>query len=263
MSLAFYGAHADEEHWSEHWQHQRFESLLAIARDTYLTRRLVEFLPAGGLVLEAGCGVGQYVLCLRERGWSVIGGDFSQAALAIGKAYNAPLPLMAMDVRTLPLPDNSLSAYVSLGVVEHFEAGPQPVLAEAYRVLTLGGRLLLSVPWINLMRWVRIGKLRALSERQRAAGAPFYQYAFSMREVRTFLESAGFRVQRFFPYDPGRGARGWLGMRGPAGSDTPGAVLRDRQAWPCRFLRALLYSPPGLAAFAHMVLAVAVKPVLE
>jgi len=261
MPLAFYGAHADERYWSEHWQQQHFEGLLAVARDAYLTRRLNESLPGGGLILDAGCGVGQYVLCLRERGWRVIGGDFSQAALAIGKAHNALLPLIAMDVRALPLPDSSISAYISLGVIEHFEDGPQPVLAEAYRVLTPGGRLLLSVPWINLMRWVRIRKLRALSERQRAVGAPFYQYAFSTGEICAFLKSAGFQVRSLFPYDPGRGARSWLSIRVHARSDTSANLSPPWGYWLHRLARTLLYSPPGLAVFAHMILVVAIKPV--
>lgn len=264
MPLPFYGVLPDSEHWSQHWQRQRFDDLLAVARDTYLTDRLVEHLPSDGLMLEAGCGVGQYVLCLRERGFRLIGGDFGEAALRIGKAHDPALPLAAMDLRALPLPDCSLSAYVSIGVVEHIEAGPQPILDEAYRVLAPDGRLLLSVPWINLMRRVQAGNLRALAEHQRAVGASFYQYAFDTREVRSFLELAGFQPQHFFPYNPGRGVRGALGIRHRLKCDVqstvPGAKSAARSTRHHRIAHALLYSPPILAGFSHMILAAATKP---
>ena len=39
--------------------------------------------------------------------------------------------------------NNSISYYISLGVIEHFAEGPKDALDEAYRVLKPGGRLMI------------------------------------------------------------------------------------------------------------------------
>jgi hypothetical protein len=65
--LAYYSVAADREFWSEHWGGHTPEQLLAIARTSPLTDLIVAALPKTGVVLEAGCGLGQYVVLLRER----------------------------------------------------------------------------------------------------------------------------------------------------------------------------------------------------
>ena len=67
--LAYYSVAARREFWTEHWGGHSVAELLAIARRSPLTTLITGALPAHGVVLEAGCGLGQYVLLLRERGW--------------------------------------------------------------------------------------------------------------------------------------------------------------------------------------------------
>ena len=93
--LAYYSVAADREFWSEHWGGHTVEELLAIARTSPLTDLIVAALPRTGVVLEAGCGLGQYVLLLRERGWAAIGVDWSRDALASARRVS-PAPLAAM-----------------------------------------------------------------------------------------------------------------------------------------------------------------------
>src|SRR6266850_7433122 len=75
--LAYYSTAAREEFWTEHWGRQSVAELLAVARTSPLTTLVTNALPREGPVLEAGCGLGQYVLLLRERGWRVAGVDWS------------------------------------------------------------------------------------------------------------------------------------------------------------------------------------------
>jgi SAM-dependent methyltransferase len=138
--LAYYSVAADREFWSEHWGGHTVEELLAVARTSPLTDLIVAALPRTGVVLEAGCGLGQYVLLLRERGWAAIGVDWSRDALASARRVS-PAPLAAMGLTALALRDGAVASYVSLGVVEHDPAGPDGILAEARRVLKPGGLL--------------------------------------------------------------------------------------------------------------------------
>ena len=246
------------------------DELLRIARESPLTELIERHLPAGGRLLEAGCGLGQYVLLFRERGRAAVGADWSQEALRAGAGLGAPLA--AMDLRALAVVTGGIAAYLSLGVVEHDPDGPDAILREAARVVPSGGALLLSVPYWNGVRRLATPYLRRQARHTREAGGQFYQYAFTRHELGRRLAAHGFSVASFHPYDPGRVLRKALrrllgGPPRPAavpasgpGSRVAAAATRPAGRSPLRLAaRALLYSAPSLRLFGHMLLAVAVR----
>ncbi|MBI1958420.1 MAG: class I SAM-dependent methyltransferase [Candidatus Rokubacteria bacterium] len=272
MPLAYYSRAATSEFWSEHWGGHTVAELLAVARRSPLTDLIERHLPDAGRLLEAGCGLGQYVLLLRERGRAAVGADWSFEAVREGARAGAPLAVM--DLRALGVKDGSTDAYLSLGVVEHDPGGPDAILAEAARVLAPGGVLLLSVPYRNGLRRLLGPWLARRSRRIRAAGGEFYQFAFTRGEVRRFLAARGFEVTSLHPYDPARIPRKALrrlagvarpaprGIAGfPAARSSAGGPPRPigTRAGLRRLLRGLLYAPPALRLLGHMILAVAVK----
>ncbi|HSL47940.1 MAG TPA: methyltransferase domain-containing protein, partial [Candidatus Deferrimicrobiaceae bacterium] len=178
------------------------EELLRIARESPLTDLIERHLPATGRVLEAGCGLGQYVLLLRERGRAAVGADWSLEALRA--AARAGAPVSVMDLRALAVATGAVAAYLSLGVVEHDPDGPDAILKEAARVVPRGGSLLLSVPYWNGARRLAAPYLRRQARLTREAGGQFYQYAFTRRELGQRLAAHGFAVRGFHPYDPAR-----------------------------------------------------------
>jgi SAM-dependent methyltransferase len=263
VPLAYFSRAATAEFWSEHWGSHSVATLLEVARHSPLTAIIERHLPPRGLVLEAGCGLGQYVLLLRERGHAAVGADWSLDALREGRRAGAPLA--AMDLRALAVRGGAAAAYLSLGVVEHDPAGPDAIVAEAARVLAPGGTLLLSVPYWNGVRRLSTPWLERDARRTRAGGGQFYQFAFTRTEVRRFLEAAGFRVCGFHPYDPARILRGALRRARRPGAPAPAADPTEAAAAPRAggvrgLLRAALYSPPALRLLGHMILAVGVKP---
>jgi len=268
MPLAYYSRTATSDFWAEHWGHESPEALARIAETSPLTRLILESLPpAGATVLEAGCGLGQYVVRLRRDGYRAVGTDWSLPPLRACRDWVAGTPLAVMDLRRLGFRSEAFAAYVSLGAVEHDPEGPDPILVEARRVLAPSGVLILSVPYVNLVRRLAAWWLRYRNRRRRESGGQFYQFAFSRHEARAFIERNGFRVLTATPYDPARVLRAaWrrivrprrADIERPRGSSSEVASVSFRRAG-VRMAKRLLYTRAGLRVLGHMILFVAVK----
>ena len=259
--LAYYSVAAAQEFWNDHWGGQTLDELLAIARRSPLTSLVTGALPANGLVLEAGCGLGQYVVLLRERGWRAVGVDWSVDAVATARK-TAEAPLAAAELTALPLRDGAAAAYVSLGVVEHDPSGPDAILAEARRVLAPGGALVVSTPYVNGIRRLATPYLRLRARVAARRGAAFYQFAFTRGELLAALRRHGFTPRSVHPYDPARvllkvlpaaWRRRLRGAAAPTTATTRASASRSVKGW----VRGLLYTDPALRLFGHMVLVVA------
>jgi SAM-dependent methyltransferase len=165
---------------------------------------ILRSLPAGGLVVDAGCGVARWPIYLRRHGHRVFGLEYSHDACVIARENDPSLEVVEADVRRTPLRDGSVDAVLSLGVVEHDERGPVVALREAHRILKPGGVLLLAVPFNNLLRRALVNRLHSLAtwRRRRAKWSlGFAEYRFSQREVRSFLAACGFAVVSAHPND--------------------------------------------------------------
>jgi SAM-dependent methyltransferase len=267
MAITYYARRPGAEYWDEIWQGRLLPHLLAIAQRDPLSAHLLKNLPAHGIALEGGCGLGQYVVHLRQRGYNVVGADYSPSALRIHRQMHPDSPLLSLDLRRMPFANNALQGHISIGVVEHLEEGPLEMLNEFYRTLAPGGTLLLSVPWVNGYRRLLRPLIGREQSRLHAAGAPFYQYAFTRDEIRTFLERAGFRMRSSYPYSPARGMRevpflGHLYRRTTLNlAQRENTVPIDKGGVEeIQGLRRYLYWRPVLWFFSHMILAVALKP---
>ena len=165
---------------------------------------LLANLPHDGMILDAGCGVARWPIYLRRRGFRVFGIEYSHDACRIATANDPGLQVVRADVRRKPLRDASVDAVLSLGVVEHDEAGPDAAMREIHRVLKPGGTLILAVPYNNWWRRAVMNRLlSAITERrrQRQWRLGFAEYRFDAREVREFVERAGFDVSSMHPND--------------------------------------------------------------
>ena len=112
----------------------------------------LSYLPREGKILDAGCGLGKWVIYLHHRGYDIVGIDNSATAIAKLKDFDKSLQVELGDILDIHYPENFFDAYISMGIVEHFEDGPTSALNEAYRVLKPNGLIFVSVPTVNVIR---------------------------------------------------------------------------------------------------------------
>jgi SAM-dependent methyltransferase len=110
---------------------------------------------AGRRILDAGCGSGPLFAALRDGGAIVTGFDSSTGMLELARRrLGADADLQVADLGSpLPFPDGAFDDVIASLVLHYLEDWTAP-LAELRRVLTPGGRLIVSVdhPFaINLM----------------------------------------------------------------------------------------------------------------
>ncbi|MFN8016929.1 MAG: class I SAM-dependent methyltransferase [Acidimicrobiales bacterium] len=188
----------------------------------WLVRALDRQLPVRGRVLEAGCGQAEFVRLLASPGRPVVGVDLALKALVAAHRDDPTLALAGSDVGALPFPDGTFDAVVSLGVVEHLEAGPVELLREHRRVLAPGGVLLITVPqrsWFRAASDVaQLGLRRRTAYPQRGrlvtrrqhlepttGPGAFHQYELGRRQFEQLLQAAGLSVVRWTALDVASG----------------------------------------------------------
>src|SRR5438105_196562 len=111
--------------------------------------------PVAGLrVLDAGCGGGAHAAALIAGGAKVTGIDKSQALLALARERLGPeVSLIRADLQTpLGFADGSFDIVLA-SLVMHYLRDWQPILTEFNRILTSGGRLVMSThhPFIDYL----------------------------------------------------------------------------------------------------------------
>ena len=188
-----------KDYWTNQWSERLLERQIVSGPKKAWWPILVDLLrslPDEKLIVEAGCGMGQYVYLVNQMGKRIIGVDVIERAISKAKSAHPQLRLSLQDVRYLALADQTVELMISLGVVEHFEQGPDEVLAEAARVVRPGGRLFITVPFSNLYRRfrepIRRVKHRIIEQKDQT----FYQYTFSQRWFCEKLEQYGFQTEK-------------------------------------------------------------------
>lgn len=227
--LKYYRRAADERYWTELWKRQgvpTYRRELEGHLPHQLRSTFARWVEAPARVLEAGCGLAQFTVALRARGYRAEGLDWSRETVDRLRERFPAVPWHVGDVRKLEFDDGSFDAVYSPGVCEHFEEGPVQILEETRRVLRPGGTAVISTPCFNRWLQARPDLFAGCAEPPGGAGE-FYQYAFSPDGMSRLLERLRFTVLDVRPYGSLTTLMRFAGWRVPGPMTTPLAVLMN------------------------------------
>jgi SAM-dependent methyltransferase len=224
--LVFVARAASSAFWDDHWQSEKLRQLIERGNG-FVVRETKRYLPAGARVLEGGCGRANTVWGLHKAGFQAAGVDFAERTVAAVNNAAPELDVQVEDVRRLSFPDASFDGYWSLGVIEHFYDGFDPILEEMWRVLRPDGYLFMTVPAMSPLRHLkaRLGLYARYEETpERIDG--FYQFALDPARVIARFEKRGFKLVHRSGMDGIKGLKDEISfLKGPLQRlyDTPGA----------------------------------------
>ena len=145
--------------------------------------------------LDVACGPGHLTAMLAEAGSGVIGIDFSESMINIAKEKYPDVDFRIGDAHDLKFPNDSFDSVIMNFGVLHL-AWPQKAISEAFRVLTEGGKFLMTV-WGDPTKSVGFEIiLKAIDQEGGMTavlpeGPPFFRYSDESTAEQA-LTSAGF-----------------------------------------------------------------------
>ena len=232
MRKLFYIGHNPTcTHWDRIWSKRTIENELdACDIETAPRVMFLKYLPKIGKIVDAGCGFGKWVIYLTKLGYNIKGIDNNDFAIKNLKEFDSSLQVESGDILNLKYPDNYFDAYISMGVVEHFQNGPSVALNEAYRVLKSNGIIFVSTPMVNIIRKIvlqpildiisrfyyilkRVNSIIRRKNDMSLYSSPvekkkrnnkvyhFVEYRYSVKELQEFLNQANFEILQTIPHD--------------------------------------------------------------
>jgi SAM-dependent methyltransferase len=143
---------------------------------------------APGRILDVGCSGGLFLRLMKERGYSVLGLDFSPEAARVAAGKNG-VQVLVGDLVSAPIEPQSCALVTMYHVVEHL-LDPAAYLRAAARLLDPDGRLIVQVPDRDC--W----EAPLLKENWTGLDVPRHIHVFRGSDLRRLLQSCGFAVVR-------------------------------------------------------------------
>jgi ubiquinone/menaquinone biosynthesis C-methylase UbiE len=194
--------------WDKLWTKHDLEKLFTKKRiDLLVLPTTRKYLKKGSKILEGGCGHGSFVYHLNKAGYKCIGVDFAKKTISRVNKFLPDLPIHYGDVTKLKYKSNSFDGYWSLGVIEHFYQGYEPILKEIKRVVKKKGFVFITFPYFSPLRRYKANRGSYPQVNFRRSPKEFYQFALNDQKVISDLEKLGFELVEKKPFD------GFAGLR--------------------------------------------------
>lgn len=165
---------------------------------------------AGGPVVELGCGTGRVLLPLADAGVAVTGVDVSPALLAVARSKLAAagmtgkVKLVEADLRAPGLPERAFAlAICTSNTLMHLTdaADQEAALRAAFRMLRVGGRLMLDLFNPDIVRLLEVNGLMELADRwsDETTGAEVTKWSVRSVDVAEQIQETLFIYEETLP----------------------------------------------------------------
>lgn len=188
---------------------------------------------AAGPLLDVGCGGGLFLGMMRQRGFRVVGLDFSREAAAIAWRRHE-VPAVCAMLENAPFQAGSVAGLTMFHVLEHLY-DPRAYLLSARRLLAPDGRLVIQVP--NADCW----QFRLLGRAWNGVDVPRHLFDFRARDVEMLITSSGFEVLRRKYFSLRDNPAGLASSLAPSLDPMARRVRRLRESAGARLAKDLVY----------------------
>ena len=180
--------------------HKHFEERLAIYRDKgmdfdkYRKYILDKIVPLESKILELGTGTSYTTVSLAKKGYTFTSIDTDEAALkttAARLAYEKVLPnvkFYVMDATRLEFGDSSFKSIIAINLLHHVTE-PEKLLAEADRVLSSKGKIVIS-------DFNEKGR-KIIDEVHKEEGRSHDHPVADQGRIRSFFDEKGYKTEEF------------------------------------------------------------------
>ena len=196
-----YPKQKEEKAGGAYWQGADFNEHLKLTDYQTIYHYLLKNYPPRQKVLEAGCGIGRWVIPLAQNKYDVTGIELEEEALHIIRQNYTDnnMTLVHGDIFKMPFPDQTFDMVISLGVLEHFGdiKVQQKAINEHFRVLKDDGVILITVPFLSLIRFFvhfPFVKLVSLVRKIKKKNEYFSEYRYSRRAFEKAIRKAKLKV---------------------------------------------------------------------
>ncbi len=151
----------------------------------HYARHLPKPMPGRNLLLDVGCGNGQFLAAALKAGWACHGVDFDPKVVETAKCLDIEVALGSLAEKQFP--DDFFDAITLSHVIEHIHH-PAELLKECARVLKPGGTLWVATPNADsiIRRWFQRNWL--------AYAPPHHLVLFNSRSIRKLIERLGLSI---------------------------------------------------------------------
>ncbi len=165
-----------------------FKQKLLDSRRQSEAEKLLTGLPAGANVLEIGCGTGELLAVLKDRGANAIGVEPNGAAAQSANSnYGLNVHTGMLDDWHDQLPAASFDLILMKYALEHVHS-PKTTLMQIAKLLRPGGRAVFWIP--NAASW----DARLFGANWRGLDAPRHLYIFTPETIGQFAQSANLTI---------------------------------------------------------------------
>lgn len=168
------------------------KSILKDPINSLIPQFIVYFQPRvhGEVILDIACGNGWFSGILHKHGFFILSIDISHEAIYNAKRnFPGPNYIIASALK-IPLKNSSISTVVSLETIEHLNNGII-FLKEVYRILKIGGRLLLSTPNGGSL----YHRIYEASTGKKCIVCKYHFYEYNEWELTNILKNLNFKIE--------------------------------------------------------------------